>query len=71
MKAETTMLMMSLLNEKITMRDITNDSKSSQLHTSGSTFLGLDDNRLCMWDMRDRYGIVQDLADSSSNSSIH
>ncbi|CAL5204673.1 unnamed protein product [Lathyrus oleraceus] len=98
MKAETSMLLMSPLNEsklrstglhqfdietgkvvtewkfgkdgtEITMRDITNDSKSSQLDPSGSTFLGLDDNRLCRWDMRDRHGIVQDLADSNSNMS--
>ncbi|XP_058097139.1 protein CYPRO4-like isoform X2 [Magnolia sinica] len=46
----------------ITMRDITNDSKGSQLDPSESTFLGLDDNRLCRWDMRDRKGIVQNLA---------
>ncbi|WCJ35415.1 Vacuolar import/degradation Vid27-related protein [Euphorbia peplus] len=48
----------------ITMRDIANDSKGAQLDPSGSTFLGLDDNRLCRWDMRDRNGIVQDLASS-------
>ncbi|KAJ7966628.1 protein CYPRO4 [Quillaja saponaria] len=46
----------------ITMRDITNDSKGAQLDPSGSTFLGLDDNRLCRWDMRDRKGMVQNLA---------
>ncbi|GAB4829509.1 Protein cypro4 [Ancistrocladus abbreviatus] len=46
----------------ISMRDITNDSKGAQLDPSGSTFLGLDDNRLCRWDMRDRNGIVQNLA---------
>lgn len=50
----------------ITMRDITNDSKGSQLDPSGSTFLGLDDNRLCRWDMRDRKGMVQNLATSSA-----
>ncbi|VFR01492.1 unnamed protein product [Cuscuta campestris] len=44
----------------ISMRDITNDSKGAQMDPSGSTFLGLDDNRLCRWDMRDRHGIVQD-----------
>ncbi|KAL2346405.1 hypothetical protein Fmac_000405 [Flemingia macrophylla] len=49
---------------EITMRDITNDSKGAQLDPSGSTFLGLDDNRLCRWDMRDRNGMVQNLADS-------
>ncbi|XP_008220222.2 PREDICTED: protein CYPRO4 [Prunus mume] len=49
----------------VTMRDITNDSKGAQLDPSGSTFLGLDDNRLCRWDMRDRKGMVQDLAAAS------
>ncbi|XP_078434081.1 protein CYPRO4-like [Wolffia australiana] len=48
----------------ITMRDITNDSKGAQMDPSESTFLGLDDNRLCRWDMRDRKGIVQNLANS-------
>lgn len=43
----------------ITMRDITNDTKGSQLDPSESTFLGLDDNRLSQWDMRDRRGMVQ------------
>ncbi|KAJ0985057.1 hypothetical protein J5N97_003413 [Dioscorea zingiberensis] len=46
------------------MRDITNDGKGAQLDPSESTFLGLDDNRLCRWDMRDRGGIVQNLANS-------
>nr|CAD1831975.1 unnamed protein product [Ananas comosus var. bracteatus] len=46
------------------MRDITNDNKGSQLDPTESTFLGLDDNRLCRWDMRDRRGIVQNLANS-------
>ncbi|KAF9599951.1 hypothetical protein IFM89_001986 [Coptis chinensis] len=50
----------------ITMRDITNDSKGSQLDPSASTFLGLDDNRLCRWDMRDRKGMVQNLASEST-----
>ncbi|KAL6982899.1 Protein cypro4 [Sarracenia purpurea var. burkii] len=45
----------------ITMRDITNDNKGAQMDPSGSTFLGLDDNRLCRWDMRDKNGIVQNL----------
>ncbi|KAI3865826.1 hypothetical protein MKW92_009000 [Papaver armeniacum] len=50
----------------ISMRDITNDSKGAQLDPSESTFLGLDDNRLCRWDMRDRRGIVQDLTSAST-----
>eukprot|EP00897_Mesotaenium_endlicherianum_P009255 jgi/Mesen1/8358/ME000463S07795 len=45
----------------INMRDITGDSKSAQLENTQATFLGLDDNRLCRWDMRDRHGIVQTL----------
>ncbi|KAF5745626.1 protein CYPRO4 [Tripterygium wilfordii] len=51
---------------EITMKDITNDTKGSQLDPSESTFLGLDDNRLCQWDMRDRRGIVQNIASSNS-----
>lgn len=54
----------------ITMRDITSDSKGSQLDPSESTFLGLDDNRLCQWDMRHRAGIVQSLACSNSGSPV-
>ncbi|OIV94315.1 hypothetical protein TanjilG_19321 [Lupinus angustifolius] len=50
----------------VTMRDITNDTKGSQLDPSESTFLGLDDNRLCQWDMRERKGMVQSLAMSNS-----
>lgn len=46
----------------ITMRDVTNDSKGAQMYSGGATFLGLDDNRLCRWDMRDSQGIVQQLA---------
>jgi hypothetical protein len=49
----------------ITMRDIANDSKGAQLESSGSTFLGLDDNRLCRWDMRDARGRVQTVGSSS------
>ncbi|KAH9324652.1 hypothetical protein KI387_004830 [Taxus chinensis] len=45
----------------ITMRDVTNDNKGAQLDPSESTFLGLDDNRLCRWDMRDRVGAVQQI----------
>jgi hypothetical protein len=48
------------------MRDITNDTKGSQLDPSESTFLGLDDNALCQWDTRDRRGIVQNIAMSDS-----
>ncbi|XP_059446288.1 protein CYPRO4 [Corylus avellana] len=50
----------------ITMRDITNDTKGSQLDPSESTFLGLDDNRLCQWDMRERRGMVQNIANANS-----
>ncbi|XP_074308557.1 protein CYPRO4-like [Silene latifolia] len=55
----------------ISMRDITSDSKSSQLDPSGSTFLGLDDNRLCQWDMRDRWGAVQDIATADNSPVLH
>uniref|UniRef100_A0ACD5ZAE9 Uncharacterized protein n=1 Tax=Avena sativa TaxID=4498 RepID=A0ACD5ZAE9_AVESA len=55
----------------ITMRDIANDSKSSQLEPSGSTFLGLDDNRLCRWDMRDARGRVQTIGTSSESPVLH
>ncbi|KAK6939597.1 Vacuolar import/degradation Vid27, C-terminal [Dillenia turbinata] len=54
----------------ITMRDITNDNKGAQLDPSGSTFLGLDDNRLCRWDMRDRNGIVQTLASNGVGTPV-
>ncbi|KFK29955.1 hypothetical protein AALP_AA7G199300 [Arabis alpina] len=50
----------------ISMSDITNDGKGAQLDPSASTFLGLDNNRLCRWDMRDRYGMVQDLATANT-----
>ncbi|KAL3617932.1 Protein cypro4 [Castilleja foliolosa] len=50
----------------ISMRDITNDSKGAQMDPSGSTFLGLDDNRLCRWDMRDRKGMVQNIVNENT-----
>ncbi|MQL96523.1 hypothetical protein Taro_029198 [Colocasia esculenta] len=55
----------------ITMRDITNDSKGAQLDPSESTFLGLDDNRLCRWDMRDQRGMVQNLANAVDSPVLH
>ncbi|KAL9241401.1 hypothetical protein vseg_015517 [Gypsophila vaccaria] len=55
----------------IAMRDITSDTKSSQLDPSGSTFLGLDDNRLCQWDMRDRWGAVQDISTADNSPVLH
>lgn len=54
----------------ITMRDIANDTKGSQLDPSESTFLGLDDNRLCQWDMRDRRGMVQNIGGAADNSTV-
>jgi hypothetical protein len=39
-------------------QDIATESKSAQLGDS-SVFLGLDSNRLCKWDVRDRRGVVQ------------
>eukprot|EP00898_Chlorokybus_atmophyticus_P008096 jgi/Chlat1/8288/Chrsp78S07705 len=44
----------------IGMRDIQSDTKSAQLEER-DTFLGLDDNRLARWDMRDAKGMVQQL----------
>jgi hypothetical protein len=55
----------------ITMRDIANDSKGAQLEPSGSTFLGLDDNRLCRWDMRDARGRVQTIGSSSDSPVLN
>ncbi|ONK69669.1 uncharacterized protein A4U43_C05F25480 [Asparagus officinalis] len=55
----------------ITIRDITNDSKGSQLDPSESTFLGLDDNRLCRWDMRDRRGMVQNMASAMESPVLN
>ncbi|GER42190.1 vacuolar import/degradation [Striga asiatica] len=55
----------------ITMKDITSDAKGSQLDPSESTFLGLDDNRLCQWDMRDKKGMVQKMASTSGSPVLH
>lgn len=55
----------------ITMRDIANNSKSSQLESSGSTFLGLDDSRLYRWDMRDAKGRVHMIGSSSGSPVLH
>jgi len=46
---------------EVPMRDITADTKSSQLEAH-NTFLSLDSNRLARWDMRDPSGIVQEMA---------
>lgn len=48
----------------VTMKDISSDAKGSQLDPSESTFLGLDNNSLCQWDMRDRKGVVQKIANA-------
>jgi hypothetical protein len=42
-----------------TQADIANDNKAAQLDDNVNTLLGLDNNRLCRWDMRDRRGVVQ------------
>lgn len=39
--------------------DIAHDNKAAQLDDNVNTLLGLDSNRLCRWDMRDRRGVVQ------------
>eukprot|EP00899_Mesostigma_viride_P012900 jgi/Mesvir1/21610/Mv04036-RA.1 len=49
---------------ELNMNDIVGDCKSAQLEHR-STFLGLEDNRLCRWDMRDKHGAVQDLTYST------
>ncbi|XP_042483549.1 protein CYPRO4-like [Macadamia integrifolia] len=54
----------------ISMRDITNDSKGAQLDPSESTFLGLNKSTLCRWDMRDRKGMVQNIA-NANNPVLH
>lgn len=41
----------------VPIKDITHDTKSSQMDET-STFLGLDNNRLCRWDLRDARGKV-------------
>eukprot|EP00200_Dunaliella_tertiolecta_P009141 CAMPEP_0202380178 /NCGR_PEP_ID=MMETSP1127-20130417/27502_1 /ASSEMBLY_ACC=CAM_ASM_000462 /TAXON_ID=3047 /ORGANISM="Dunaliella tertiolecta, Strain CCMP1320" /LENGTH=600 /DNA_ID=CAMNT_0048978833 /DNA_START=71 /DNA_END=1873 /DNA_ORIENTATION=+ len=48
----------------IPMRDIHHDTKSACLEQR-STFLGLDNNRLCRWDTRTPQGIVQDTCKAS------
>ena len=59
---------------ELRMLDVAGDSKGAQLDASRSTFLGLDANQLCRWDMRDRRGQVQTIAaaapSSSSSSSL-
>ncbi|GAX80725.1 hypothetical protein CEUSTIGMA_g8160.t1 [Chlamydomonas eustigma] len=42
---------------EIPIKDITHDSKTGQMEET-STFLGLDNNRLCRWDLRDAKGKV-------------
>ncbi|KAL6753084.1 VID27 cytoplasmic protein-domain-containing protein [Haematococcus lacustris] len=42
---------------EINMKDIVHDDKAGQLDDR-STFLGLDNNRLCKWDLRDPNGVV-------------
>eukprot|EP00197_Chlamydomonas_leiostraca_P013127 CAMPEP_0202869760 /NCGR_PEP_ID=MMETSP1391-20130828/12913_1 /ASSEMBLY_ACC=CAM_ASM_000867 /TAXON_ID=1034604 /ORGANISM="Chlamydomonas leiostraca, Strain SAG 11-49" /LENGTH=578 /DNA_ID=CAMNT_0049550119 /DNA_START=147 /DNA_END=1883 /DNA_ORIENTATION=+ len=46
-------------NVEIPMLDIHHDTKSGQLEER-STFMGLDKNRLCRWDLRDARGVVQE-----------
>ncbi|XP_078439068.1 protein CYPRO4-like [Wolffia australiana] len=51
----------------IWMKDLANDTKDAQLDPSQSTFLGLDDNTLCRWDMRVRSGMVQTIGKSNDS----
>jgi hypothetical protein len=39
--------------------DIAHDHKAAQLEDNVNTLLGLDNNRLCRWDLRDPRGVVQ------------
>ncbi|KAG0482440.1 hypothetical protein HPP92_010524 [Vanilla planifolia] len=55
----------------ITMRNITNHSNGAQLDPSESTFLVLDENRLCRWDMRDQRGMVQKIANLMESPVLH
>lgn len=43
---------------EIPIQEISNDTKASQLEDV-NTFMGLDSNRLCRWDLRDPTGVVQ------------
>lgn len=54
----------------ISMCDVTGDSKGAQLDPDRFTFLGLDDNRLCRWDMRDKNGMVQQLASTMNSPAL-
>ncbi|KXZ52553.1 hypothetical protein GPECTOR_9g597 [Gonium pectorale] len=44
---------------EIPIADIASDYKAAQMEEH-SQFLGLDQNRLCRWDLRDRRGVVQE-----------
>ncbi|KAK9809515.1 hypothetical protein WJX73_007383 [Symbiochloris irregularis] len=44
----------------VEMRDVTNDTKAAQMDER-NTFLGIGQNRLVKWDMRDPSGVVQEM----------
>ncbi|CAD7702486.1 unnamed protein product [Ostreobium quekettii] len=44
----------------VPMKEITTEAKGAQADDR-STFLGLDTNRLCRWDLRDPHGVVQEM----------
>eukprot|EP00775_Hariotina_reticulata_P006643 gene6643-6868_t len=52
-------------NVDIPQADIAHDRKAAQLEDNVNTMLGLDNNRLCRWDMRDPRGVVQEAGDAS------
>ena len=48
---------------EVPMKDIIEETKAAPSEDR-STFLGLDSNRLCRWDMRDPKGVVQEMSNN-------
>jgi hypothetical protein len=53
----------------VAMKDIVNDTRAAQLDDR-DTFLGIGQNRLVRWDMRDPGGVVQDQMNSPTVQSV-
>lgn len=53
----------------IPMLDIAHDHKAGQLEQR-DTFVSLDANRLCRWDMRDKRGVVQTSDDAATPQGL-
>ncbi|CAA2972431.1 Hypothetical predicted protein [Olea europaea subsp. europaea] len=51
---------------EITMKDNTSDAKGSQLDPSESTFLGLNNNKLCQWNSVRNRGMLQKITNPGS-----